>query len=477
MSQFSTIMQDPAIRDIVQSRTLQREFKDALREGTLFRSIAEPVKFEGNLGDSKTFTREGEITPDYTPIEPGLDAGVAETTFEQWDVRPQQRGKSRDVHMPTSARALADRYMRAARSLGVHAGRSLSRMTRWKSYAAALSGRTMTNTAGAGINNLTLIPVKNLNGLTRARLSNGTTARYNVVSSLNPLSVNIRHNPGGGEAYTTRNIVGFTPAVAGMEDGLGSILLDVAVTFADDHEIVAADATQIVRRHAGADAGLGLLFATSITGIDDIANGDLFTMADIRAAVRRLRSTHVPTWPDGLYRGFLDSTSEAQLFADDDVLNLLKEVPGHVEYREMAIGVLQGVVFMRAEECPQTGNVTASDRLPLEIANGNGVKIHRPIVFGFRAIEDHYVDMSEMITDVGLLGKEKDFNLSTDGIELNTERIQFLTRKPLDRLQQISACTWSAQNDVVVGTDGVDADSGGDVARYKRFIMIEHGDG
>ena len=471
MSQFSVIMQSPEVRDIVQDRTLIRDFGSALLTDTVFRTAATPIEFEGGLGDSRTFSRRGEAKPSAAPIKPGDDLGVIKPSFEQWEVMPLQYGKSVDLHMPTSFLACANLILENAEFLGTHAGRSVSRLSRTGLYRSAISGHTVNS---ATVNNSVTVPVKHLNGLTRARKTGGTAVRYAEVGATNKLAVKIYDTVSA--AFVDRNIVGYTPDVAGDEVGPGSITLDVAVTIdAVNYAVVAYDATYIVRSGIGS----GLVFAADPKGPHAILSSNIFTLADIRAMVRRLQQTGVKPFRDGYYRGYLDATSHTQLFADDEAKNLWKEPGQQVQYRDLALGTLLGVVWFRAEECPQVGNVNTTwseEALPLELTTAGGVGIHRPIIVGRNALDEHYIDQSKMISNVGLIAQKGSFNLDKDGITINVERISMITRSPLDRAQQMPAMSWLFQGDFVVGTDGVDEDSGGPVGRFKRMVMCEHGE-
>lgn len=468
---FSVIMQSPEVRELVQENMLERTLKDSLIEDTTFRMAADPVLFGGEVGDDKLYSRPGEMEPSQTPIVPGEDASVGRTTHEQWLVQPRQYGKSLDIHAPTSARRFVSELIDNTERLGTHAARSLSRLSRTELYRAALSGRTL-NTAAVAAS--VTVPVQSLNGFTTRRATDGTAVRYTTVSASNPLDVWVYDT--GSAAFVERQVVGF--AYDDSSDPWrdvkgGTLTLNSAVTIsAANYEIVAHDAQHVVRPGIGS----GLYFGADPRGVESLSSTDTFDASSVRSITARLRSLKVRKYPGvGAYLGFLDSVSEAQLFGDEEVKALKREVPGHFEYKDLAIGMFQGIIWMPAEEAMNVLSYGSNEPLPLTVQGSvNGLDIHRPMVCGMGALEEHYVDMSEMITDIGILGEARRFNLSQDGIMLNTDRIQLVTRPPMDRLQQSPAITWAAQLAMVCGSDGSTYDGGGARARYQRMIVCEH---
>ncbi len=61
MADFSTILQTPQIRAIVQENILERAFHDALFPRLLFRGEATVQNYPLNVGDSMVFTGAGLI--------------------------------------------------------------------------------------------------------------------------------------------------------------------------------------------------------------------------------------------------------------------------------------------------------------------------------------------------------------------------------------------------------------------------------
>ena len=468
MADFSVILQDPAIRPLVQENILERVFHDGLFPALLFREDAEPIQYPGNIGDTPQFTGVGLMEVDLTPVIPGQDVTPSDYPKEQWGAVIQQYGKAApDTHMPTTAVALADLFLRNSHQLGLHAGQTLNRLVRDRMYNAGLAGNTVTDGAAGPV---TTLRVKRLNGFTSARrpdLPAGSPVRFEPVSGGNPLPVLIEI----AGVMTPRNVTAFSPDNPGDLLGPGTISVDVAVTVIDRAAVQAVDRTQIIRVGGG-------------NKIDVINNTSLFRLVDIRSAVSRLRAQNIPIHPDRRFHCHIDPFSQAQIFSDPEFNRLLTSLPDYYMYKDFALGELLNVVFFTNTESPlpetvvggKTASFSTKDPFGAELwSNGNastGVKVHRPIFTGHGGIKEYWLDQQSLLTDAGITGKLGNFSVVNNGIEVMTDRIKYILRSPLDRLQQLVSAAWSFIGDWPVRTDATT----GDQARYKRFVCVEHGE-
>ena len=467
MVDFSIVLQAPEIRGLVQENILERAFHDALFPRTLFRAEATPVPWPAGVGDSMIFTAAGLIPVDARPLTPGTDPTPVTYPNEQWTAQLQQYAATIDTNMPTSMLAISNLFMRNAHQLGVQAAQTMNRIVRNKMYAAALSGNTVAD--GAQTSTATL-RVKRLNGFTRARnpsTSGASLIKYDLVSSTNPLAVTIFDN---GSAVS-RNVIGFTPDTAGDEQGPGTVTLNTTITsVADRGYVIAGDASSIVRVGGGFK-------------VDDVGSNDIPTLADVRSAVATMWSQNVPEHPDGYFHCHLDPISMAKVFADAEFQRLMTSLPDYYAYKQFALGQLLNTVFFRNQECPTSDTVvggstaTYDQRDPFvgELFNtgvSSGVKIHRMLFTGQGGIFEYHSDMSQLMTDAGITGAIADPRIVNNGIEIMTDRIQFIIRAPLNRLQDQISTTWKFIGDWPVRTDGAT----GSAARYKRTVCIEHGE-
>lgn len=468
MPDFSTILQTPDVRAIVQEKILERAFHDALFPRSLFRGEAAPQLWPANVGDTMVFTGPGLIRPKMRALTPGVDPTPSTYAFEQWTAQLQQYADAVDTHMPSSVVAIANLFLRNAQQLGLSAAQSLNRLVRNRMYNAALAGHTVADTAQAAV---TTLRVKRLNGFTRARrpdLPAGSAVRFETVSANNPLAIRIFDN--AGPAEVSRSVVGYTADTPGDEVGPGTITLSGgAVTVSDRAYVIATDRTFLARVGGG-------------NKVDDVGSNDILRLGDIRSVVSRFWQQNVPEQPDGRFHCHLDPTSQAQVFADPEWQRLLTSLPDYFMYRQFAIGELLNCVFFRNSECPVSETVEPKDGVTFsqddpfagELTNNGtaaGVQIHRPLFTAYGGIMEYYQDLSQLVTEAGMTGRVGEPRITNNGIEVFSERIQLIIRAPLNRLQDNVSTAWKFIGDWPVRTDATT----GDAARIKRFACIEHG--
>ena len=463
MPDFSTILQAPEIRQLVQENLLERAFHDALFPRLLFRGEAMPQLWPNNVGDSMVFTGTGLMATKQRPLQPSADPAPSSYQTEQWEATLQQYADSIDTHMPTSIVAIANLFLRNAQQLGLGAGQTMNRIVRNKMYNAGISGATMVNGAAQTGTTLTVF---RLNGFTTARnpaLPAGSPVRFSAVTTSNPLAITVT-----GATPAANTVVGFTPDTAGDELGPGTLTLGTAITgAAGDRAAVLATDRSVIVRVGGGDT------------IDAVGSGDVLTLADIRSAVSRFWQQNVPEMPDGRFHCHLDPTSQSQVFSDAEWQRLLTSLPDYYMYKQFAIGELLNCVFFRDSEAPQVETVQPGDGTTFSlddpfagiITNAGAVNVHRPLFTAQGGIYEYYQDLTGLITEAGLTGKVGEPKVTNNGIEVYTDRIQLIIRAPLNRLQDLVSSSWKFIGDWPVRTDVTT----GDAARFKRFAVIEHG--
>ena len=463
---FSVISQDKQTRALVQDGLLARKFLDGLFPFLLFTGEAEEDQFEGNVGDSKTFTGEGILDYDTTPIAPRTDPVPDNLTYEQWSVTLQKWAGSIDTDMPSSTTAAASLFLSRSHAIGAKGGRTMNALSRNVIYNAALSGWTdVTGVTTAS----TSMHVQRLNGFTTARrpdLAAGSAVAFAPVSSSNPLSITVKLS--GGDA--TRNVIGFTPDNPGDEVGPGTLTLDSAITTVGREAVISSDKTYLVRSGGGFH-------------VDDIASNDLIKLSDIRSAVGHMRNQRVKDFSDGGYHMHIDSTGEGQLQSDSEWRTLLTAMPNDYRFAEFAIGRAAGVVAMRNSECPRPDTViggssasySSKDAFGGEVySNGNastGVPIGRAIITAPGGLTRYSKKRDDQITEAGITGKVGKWNIDQNGISINMDNIDLVIRAPIDALQEQVRTSYVYQGAWVERTDAAT----GDLSRYKRKCVIEYG--
>lgn len=408
-----------AIQAIMQNGMLDRTFQDALVPEFLFPAAADSEPWQGALGDTKTFTRKGLLTPTTTPLAGSDISGASTYSIEQWSVTMDQYGLSTDTNMLQSAMTLASKFLADVATLGVSAGQSLNRIARNKLYAAYMGGRTWcTATATSD----TTIAVAEVAGFTKV-LVNGVPT---PVSATNPLSITI-----SGVANTV--------TATSVSSGAGNLTLGTARADTQGDYLVASNAPTTVR-------------PTGNTAYD-LTTSNVATLAMFRAAVVRLRKMNVPT-VGGYYTAQIPPDTESELFADADFKQALQGRVDSPIWQGLSIGRFSGIDWVRNNECPT-------------VTSNSGATVFRPIVMGAGAI------VAAPFEGIGSL-------LAGTGVEdvpsvrmvpaAPTTEVALIVRPPQDRLQQVISTSWAWTGDF-----GIPSDSGtGDAALFKRACVVEH---
>lgn len=467
MPSFSVISQDPTIRALVQDGMLERAFHEALYPSLLFRGDVEPILYAGNVGDSRIFTGKGLLTPKLSPLIPGQDPTPSTIQYEQWSMIMQKWADTMDTYMPNAMVDIANLFLENAATVGLGAGQTMNRVVRNYSYNAAMAGHTVADLATSSSTSLHVV---RLNGFTTARrpdLTAGNQVAFGAVSTSNPLAIQVVNSSG---TTVSCNVTGFTADTAGDIYGPGTLTLDTAVTMAARGSVNALNGTYLVRVGGG-------------TNVDSVTSASLFLLQNVRSVVARFRGMNVRPQPSGSFHCHLDPTSEGQIYNDPEWQRLLTSLPDSAMYQEFFIGKLLGVAFYRNSECPQVTTVTGAttdaystnDTFGGELYTTGattGVPVHRPIFSGVGAIKEYYLNMNDLVTEAGVTGKIGESKVTTEGIEVNTDRIQLIMRSPLDRLQELVSTSWKFIGGYAVRTDVAT----GDAAAIKRWCIVEHGE-
>jgi hypothetical protein len=478
MPTFSTLIQTPEVRAIVQEGYLERAFHDALFPLMLYRGDVASVPWPGQVGDTQIFTGKSLALGTAEALGPQADPGDIEEAWEQWEatIKKYPKDGSLPVDMSTSYVAAVSLLMSKIDTLGKQAGVSMNMLARTPLLNAAMSGWTVTDGAQAAV---TVLRVKRLNGFTRARrpdLVGGSPVSYDYVSSQNPLRVTIA-------GTIARDVIGFTPDNPGDEIGPGTILLSVAVTVADRDSVKSMDASWIMRQGIG-NSGK----------IDLVQPANKPTCADIRSITSRLESVQVPQFEDGYYHAHGAPTPLADLFGDPEMQRMMQGAAvvgdGYL-FSKMIYNVALGCVFFRNTETPypdkirdanknnqvNQGTFSLADPFGGEVwdnggPTGNGV--YHTLFLGAGMLKEYYIPNSEFISDAGVTGLYGEFeNLENNGVQINTNGVAMILRAPLNKHMDQVTATWKYIGGFVARPDGASAGTG----RYKRAVMLQSGGG
>lgn len=415
-----------AIRAIMQDGLLDGMFRESLAPELLFTQVADVEPWQGAKGDTKIMTRNGLIAPNPTPTT-GSDAPTGTYSIEQWTVTMDQYGTSIDTDLLASSMTQTSKYMNDVGRLAIQAGQTINQLARNKLYAGYAGGRTYCRTAGTSDST---IEVASTDGFTHVLVNGVPTA----VSASNALDVTI-----DGVANT----------VTGVDTGTGTLTLGTARVDVVGDAVVSSQAPYSVRAGASNDTTF------------DLAAGDLITFADFRAAVTRLRRMHVPTAEGSNYIAHIDSVTESQLFEDTEFQNLYRGRADSQTYRDFALGVFGGLVWVRNEEVPY---LTATDTGYEDLST----TVHRPIVAGGGAlIAAPFENPASLLRETGVSDVPEIAMINAaPGVD-----VARIVRPPQDRYQQNVSTTWSWVGDYGVPSDSL---ANGDSALFKRAVVLEH---
>lgn len=450
----------PAVINLVQQGLLERAFHDGLYPALQYRAEALVEEWPANTGTELIMSRPGLLAPVTRALTPGTDPTPQTVSYEQWIASLSRYSGTIDTHMPTSATANANLFLRNIHQLGLQAGQSLNRVPRNALFQSYISGQTLTiAAAGAGD---TSIRVAALNGFTDVVIA-ATTVRPVPVSPATPLPINITGVTG------TRNVVGFTPDNPADPLGPGTLFLDAALgaAIAARTPVLSTVRPQIVRSGGG-------------DSVDALGAGDVFALQDAINASNQLREDNVQPHEDGYYHAHISPTVNSQVFTDPAFQRLNTALPDHHIYHEGFIGTISGVMFFMNTESPNnrnSGALTATgtnaryaEDIGGEVVNEAGIRVGRTLVTGRGALYEKWLPGSHYVSEAGITGKMGEFDVVNAGLSVQTERIDLILRAPLNRLQDTVAATWQISTSFPVPSD---ITSGTSPARYKRAVVIE----
>lgn len=430
-----------ALQPIIQQGFLEREFQQALRSTLGYRACADRTSVAIGIGETVTKTRAGLRPAVTTPLSPAantnLDNGLTAGSWnvEQYTLSLDLYASTTDLNLVTERVGIASQFLQNASMNGEQAARSLDDLARNALFAAYLGGKTRVRTTMASAG--PVVAVDDIRGF----LTVFVNGQQQPVSNPSPMSVVI-----GSGHYSLVGVASDANNVSTAPNGIsGNLTLSTNVTIADGtagSAVTASSAPWIVR--PGARANTSLLQAA-----------DSLQMAQLLDAVANLRRNAVPEI-DGAYNCYLDPVSARQLFTDPDFKQLFQGASSANQvFKQGMTNDFLGLRFMPTTEAfvqPHPALAT--------------VMVRRPIICGQGAlIEGTFAGMvAERVTPPNTIIH------IVDGVAM-------VTRRAVDRLQQIIAQSWywiggfCAPSDTTTNPATVPTASN---AAYKRAVVIEH---
>jgi hypothetical protein len=452
----------PQVVNLVQSGLIERAFYDGLFPALLYRQEAQYEPWEGNIGTEIFSSRPGLLAPVTTPLVPGQDPIPQTYSWEQWVAKLGQYGGTIDTHMPTSAVASANLFIRNIQQLGLQAGMSLNRIPRNALFKSYLSGQTVSILVTAAVD--TTLRVASLNGFTDV-LSSGANIKPTPVSASTPLPITLMN----GATPISLNVIGFQADNADDPFGPGTLVLSAAIgaIVAVRSAVLSFDRPRIIRSGGG-------------NSIDAISASDIFTLQDAINATMWLRNNNVLPHEDGYYHGHINTDANGQVFLDTAWRQLNQSLPDHMYYQRAFIGTIAGIAFYSNNESPNnlnsgvrtsTGtNAMYSRDIGAETTNETSVNIGRVVITGRGCLYEKGFDESQYVSEAGITGKIAEFQVVNQGMQVMTERIRLILAAPTNRLMDQVRSTWTITTSFPTASD---ITSGGP-QRYKRAVVIEH---
>ena len=451
----------PTVVNLIQQGALERAFHDGLFPALHYRAEALFEEWQGNTGVEIFESRPGILAPVVTPMVAGVDPIPVSMAYEQWSAKVDRYGNSSDIHMPTSAVACANLFLRTIHQLGLNAGQSMNRLPRNTLFTKYLSGMTNLTAATAAID--TIIQVASLNGFTDVVTS--ATVRPTAVSVAVPLQITFMV-----AVPFTRNVIAATPNDATIPNGPGTLTLSAAV-----------GAIVPIRTPVLAVDHPDTLISGGGFSVDAIAVADTIVLQDVINACNMLRTHNVQPHEDGLFHAHISPSSNSQLFADNALQRALTALPDHPFYQQGFIGEIGGIGFFMNTESPTDINTGAfvatgalsrfSPEIGAETRNATGVRIGRVLVTGKGALYERGLDESAYVSEAGVTGKIGEFDIMNAGIKVAVDRVRLILRAPINTMMDTVRASWSCTTGFPVPSDVL---SGTGPQRNKRALVIQH---
>jgi hypothetical protein len=444
----------------IQQGLLERAFHDGLFPSLLFRKDAEFEPWQENMGTELMISRPGLLPVVSAPLRAGFDPLPVSMSTEQWVAVVQRYANRTDVHMPTSAVANSNLFLRSVHQLGLNAGQSVNRLPRNELFKAYLSGQSVL-LAATGTNDTT-IRVAAINGFTDVLIP-GTlgTVRAVPVSAAYPLPITI--------GTRSNTVIGYVPDTIGDTMGPGTLLLGAVVggVVAIRSAVVSFYAPTVQRSGGG-------------TSVDALAAGDTITMQDFFNATNFLRSHNVEPHEDGLYHAHVHPNVINALTTDPAFQRLYQGQPNEDVYKTGVYGIIAGVKILSNNEVPlrtNSGTLTATGTnafyasdIGAEVINENAVDVARTIVTGKGSLYEYGLDESNYVSEAGITGKIGEFNIVNNGVQIDIERVRLIIRAPINVMQDQVSLAWSITAGWPIPSDAA-APTGNQ--RFKRAVVIE----
>jgi hypothetical protein len=448
------------LADIIQLGYLEREFKEALEPILGYRDVSTREPFLVQVGESITKSRAslmpiGSLSPinptSNTPLDNGLTI-PAVWSVEQYILPLNLYGnRTPDLNIIADKVAIQSQFLKNAKNLGIQASTELDMHVRNLLLDAYLGGNTRVRVALA-VPSAT-IQVDDVRGFLKSFPTAfpvaGAVAFPDTTSPSATQDVLV-----GSTVYTLESTL---PDVVNVSTAASVGGISGILTFSSNVSVADAGlASQVI-----STVGSHIVRPNGKTTTFQLSTADVFTMAEIQAAVAYLESNAVPKI-DGYYNCYIDPYSKQEIFSDPNFLLLFRGTMfKSEEYRNLVLVEGLGVRFIQVNTAPiQSTFTTASSAV---------VNVHRPFICGDEVvIEGDFLGMDSYLEQA---------NESNIGHVVDSKGIHMITRMPLDRQLTFISQSWLYVGGFVVPTDYLTNPQvipTASNAYYKRGVFIEH---
>lgn len=446
-----------AVEIAVQTGILDQEWKNGLQSSLAYGRTTIPETIAINMGQTLTFTRNAERTPQDDPkpttqYAQNLNNGHTPSTsgVEQYTLGINNYSDLTELDLMSMQAGFKGRFIREINLLGKQAAQSRDRVCRNEYFNCYMGGQTTVITGGTL--STTTAHVDDIRGFQKVLNAKGEMKDVSGSDTLTAYEI----NPSTGAVVRTLTITGSAAddpnvssvAYNGKKYGIsGQVTYSTAgAAPAAGNLIVAFNAPKMFRPK-------GKLGTRSLTG------GDNYSSTLVQNVVAYLRNQGTPPNADGFYHVYHNATSEQQMLADPIVQLAFQ---GQASAEELRRGVLfewGGVKFFTTTESPIQDHPTTA-----------GLQVHRPLVVG-----------GEAMVEADWQGLDGYLAMMTRGIHAITRGANnqiLILRPPIDAFGRMLSAGWYWPSGVCCGTDmkatSLIIPTANSNALYKRAAVIEH---
>lgn len=446
-----------AVEAAVQTGVFDQKWQEGLSSNLAYGQTTIPEQIAINMGQTITFTRNAERTPQDDPkpttqYQANLNNGHTPSTsgIEQYTLGINNYSDLTELDLMSMQAGFRGRFLREIMLLGKQAGQSRDRVVRNEYFNCYMGGQT--TVLASGTLSTTTARVDDIRGFQKVLNAKG---EMKDVSGSDTLSV-YEINPTTGVVVQTLTVTGSAaddPNISSVEYNGKKYGVSGQITYSTAGQTPTAGNLFVAFNAPKMFRPKGKLSTRLLTG------GDNYSSTLVQNVVAYLRNQGTPPNADGFYHVYHNATSEQQILTDA-VVQLAFQ--GQANAEELRRGVLfewGGVKFFTTTESPIQAHPTTA-----------GLQVHRPLVVG-----------GEAIVEADWQGLDGYLAMMTRGIHAisrGSNNQIIIIRPPIDAFGRMLSAGWYWPSGVCCGIDmkatSTIIPTANSNALYKRAAVIEH---